>query len=106
VPRAPVPVPAEASARTFVSWTPDCVTALGPETWADPVADLAQLLFCFGRSVGRDAYFEIDAARHRPHEFLLLVGESSRARKGTSWDHARRLICQADPRSPSGSSPV
>ena len=70
---------------------------LEPETEADPVAILAQLLVAFGTSVGRDAYLEIEATRHHPHEFLLLAGESSRARKGTSWDHARRLICEADP---------
>ena len=61
------------------------------------VAILTQLLVAFGTAVGRGAYFQIEATRHHPHEFLLLVGESSRARKGTAWDHVRRLICEADP---------
>jgi hypothetical protein len=75
----------------------EIVTVLAPETEADPVAILAQLLVAFGTAVGRGAYFQIEATRHHPHEFLLLVGDSSRARKGTAWDHARRVICEADP---------
>ena len=75
----------------------EIVKRLEPETEADPVAILSQLLVAFGTAVGRDAYFEIEATRHHPHEFLLLVGESARSRKGSSWDHVRRLICEADP---------
>ncbi len=75
----------------------EIVRVLEPETEADPVAILTQLLVAFGTAVGRGAYFEIEATWHHPHEFLLLVGESSRARKGTAWDHVRRVICEADP---------
>jgi hypothetical protein len=75
----------------------EIVRVLEPETEADPVAILTQLLVAFGTAVGRDAYFQIEASRHHPHEFLLLVGDTARARKGTSWDHARRVICEADP---------
>jgi hypothetical protein len=28
---------------------------------------------------------------------MLLVGDSSKARKGSSWDHVRRLIATVDP---------
>jgi hypothetical protein len=74
----------------------EIVRRLEPETEADPVAILTQLLVCFGAAVGRGAYFQVEATRHHPQEFLLLVGESSTSRKGTSWDHARRLIGSAD----------
>ena len=74
----------------------EIVRRLEPETEADPVAILAQLLVGFGAAVGRGACFEIGATRHHPQEFLLLVGESSTSRKGTSWDHAARLIVTAD----------
>ena len=75
----------------------EIIRKLEPETEADPVAILTQLLIAFGTAVGRGAYFQIEATRHHPHEFLLLVGESARARKSTAWDHVRRLICEADP---------
>jgi hypothetical protein len=75
----------------------EIVHQIAPHTEADPVAILTQLLVAFGAAVGRGAYFEVEATRHHPNEFMLLVGDSSRARKGSSWDHVRRLIVQVDP---------
>ena len=94
---APAGWPAEPGPAAYHGLIGEIVRILEPETEADPVAILAQLLVAFGTAVGRDAYFEIEATRHHPHEFLLLVGDTARARKGTSWDHARRLVCEADP---------
>lgn len=73
------------------------VTAIAPHTEADPVALLAQLLIAFGAAIGRGAWFQVEATRHHPNEFLLLVGDSAKARKGSSWDHIRRLLAAADP---------
>jgi len=73
------------------------VGTIATETEADPVAILTQLLVSFGAAVGRGAFFQVEATRHHPNEFLVLVGDSSRARKGSSWDHVHRLISAADP---------
>jgi hypothetical protein len=73
------------------------VTTIAPHTEADPVAILTQLLVAFGAAVGRGAYFQVEATRHAPNEFMLLVGDSARARKGSSWDHVRRLLSIVDP---------
>jgi hypothetical protein len=94
---APPGWPAAPGPAAYHGLIGEIVRKLEPETEADPVAILTQLLVAFGTTVGRGAYFEIEATRHHPQEFLLLVGESSRARKGTAWDHVRRLICEADP---------
>jgi hypothetical protein len=94
---APPGWPAPPGPAAYRGLIGEIVSRLEPETEADPVAILTQLLVAFGTAVGRGAYFEIEATRHHPHEFLLLVGESSRARKGTAWDHVRRVICEADP---------
>ena len=94
---APPGWPAPPGPAAYHGLIGEIVRKLEPETEADPVAILTQLLIAFGTAVGRGAYFEIEATRHHPQEFLLLVGESSRARKGTAWDHVRRLICEADP---------
>jgi hypothetical protein len=94
---APPGWPAAPGPAAYHGLIGEIVRRLEPETEADPVAILTQLLVAFGAAVGRRAYFEIEATRHYPHEFLLLVGESSRARKGTAWDHVRRVICDADP---------
>jgi len=73
------------------------VAALAPHTEADPVAILGQLLVAFGAAAGRGAWFEVEATRHHANEFVVLVGDSAKARKGSSWDRVARLIDQADP---------
>jgi hypothetical protein len=93
---APPGWPAPPGPAAYHELLGEIVGRLEPETEADPVAILAQLLVCFGAAVGRGAWFEVEATRHYPQEFLLLVGETAMARKGTSWDHARRLIDTAD----------
>lgn len=70
---------------------------IAPHTEADPVAILAQTLAGAGAIIGRGAWMEIEATRHHPNEFVVLVGESARARKGSSWDHVARLLAHADP---------
>jgi hypothetical protein len=75
----------------------EIVTRIAPHTEADPVAILTQLLVAFGAAVGRGAWFTVEATRHHANEFMLLVGDSSKARKGSSWDHVRRLIATVDP---------
>jgi hypothetical protein len=73
------------------------VAKLSPETEADPVAILSQLLVAFGAAAGRGSWFQVEATRHYPNEFLVLVGDSAKARKGSSWDRVWRLITGADP---------
>ena len=73
------------------------VAKIAPHTEADPAAILTQLLICCGALIGRDAYFQVEATRHHPNEFLVLVGDSAKARKGSSFDHVARLLAQADP---------
>jgi hypothetical protein len=75
----------------------EIVNTIAPHTEADPVAILTQLLVSFGAAVGRGAWFQVEATRHHGNEFMLLVGDSARARKGSSWDHVHRLIIDADP---------
>ena len=73
------------------------VAKIAPNTEADPAAILTQLLVCAGALIGRDAYFQVEATRHHPNEFVVLVGDSAKARKGSSFDHVARLLSHADP---------
>jgi hypothetical protein len=50
---------------------------IAPHTEADPVAILAQTLAGAGAIIGRGAWMEIEATRHHPNEFVVLVGESA-----------------------------
>ena len=68
-----------------------------PQTEADPAAILAQILIISGNVVGRSAHLRIEATSHFANEFLLIVGETSKARKGTSWDRAIEPMRLIDP---------
>ena len=72
------------------------VHAIEPHTEADAAGLLVQLLVGFGSLVGRSAYFSVEAAQHYGNLFCVLVGESSKARKGTSWSHIRRVLENID----------
>ena len=72
------------------------VRALAPHTEAHPAAILLQLLAAFGNAVGPGPHCMVDATRHGLNLFVVLVGESSKARKGTSWNQIRRLFSEVD----------
>lgn len=74
----------------------DLVRTLEPETEADPVGLLLSFLVCFGNAVGRSAYFPVEGDQHHANLFLVLVGESSRGRKGTSLGRTLSLFEDAD----------
>lgn len=89
-PAPPGPAAWEGTAGTIAG-------TIAPHTEADPVAILAQLLVGAGAVIGRGAWLEVEATRHHPNEFVVLVGESAKARKGSSWDHVARTLSRADP---------
>jgi hypothetical protein len=72
------------------------VDAIEPHTESDPVAILVQLLAAVGNCIGRGPHFLVEQTRHHPVIFAVLVGTSAKARKGTSWDHVKRLLREAD----------
>ncbi|MDQ6613639.1 MAG: YfjI family protein [Actinomycetota bacterium] len=67
-----------------------------PHTESDPMALLAQFLVAFGAAAGRGAYYQVEASRHYPNEFVVLVGASAKGRKGSSWDHVEALLHHVD----------
>ena len=72
------------------------VCGLAPHSQAHPAAILLQLLAAFGNAVGPAPHCMVDATRHGLNLFVVLVGESSKARKGTSWNQIRRLFAEVD----------
>ncbi|OGW60074.1 MAG: hypothetical protein A2V83_11170 [Nitrospirae bacterium RBG_16_64_22] len=70
--------------------------AIEPHTEADPVALLVQFLAAFGNVVGPSPHFIADGAEHRMKLFAVLVGTTSKGRKGTSWAHVRRIFQGVD----------
>ena len=73
------------------------VRATEPHSETHPMALLVQFLVAFGCACGRGAHYQVEADRHYPNEFCVLVGPTARGRKGSSWGHVRRLLENADP---------
>jgi hypothetical protein len=76
----------------------DVVRAIEPHSESDPVAILIQFLTGAGNIIGRCPYYQVEGTRHHPSLFTVLVGESSKARKGTSWDRLFGILKIADDR--------
>ncbi len=72
------------------------VQRVEPHTEADPAALLCQLLVAFGAAAGRHSYVAVEASRHYPNEFCVLVGATGKGRKGSSWDHVEALLSETD----------
>jgi hypothetical protein len=97
VPAAPAGWPDPPHRDAYDGLAGAIVATIAPHTEADPVAILGQLLVACGSLIGRGAWFGVEATRHHPNEFVVLVGDSAKARKGSSWDHVARLLARVDP---------
>ena len=75
----------------------EIVRAIEPDTEADPVAILLNTLVYFGNAAGRGFHTVVEADRHGANLFVVQVGETSKARKGTAKGHADKLFHHADP---------
>ena len=72
------------------------VERIAPHTEAAPEAILVQLLVAVGNAFGRGPYATAEADNHHTNLFTVLVGRTSRARKGTSFGHVRRSLEDVD----------
>jgi hypothetical protein len=72
------------------------VEAIEPHTEADPVALLVQFLVSFGSLVGRSAYFVAEADKHFCNLNTVIVGNTSKGRKGTSWGQIKSVLGSTD----------
>jgi uncharacterized protein DUF3987 len=74
----------------------DIARTIEPHTEADPVALLIQIFVAFGNVIGRTAYFVAEADWHHTNLYVVLIGISSKGRKGTSLSHVRKLFSRVD----------
>jgi hypothetical protein len=92
----PPPWPDPPAVEAFHGLAGKIVRTIEPASEADPAALLVQTLVAFGSVTGRSAYFTVEADRHHGNEFAVLVGHTSKARKGTSWGRIYCLFRQAE----------
>lgn len=88
--------PAPLAAEAFHGPAGRFVRAIEPHTEADAAALLVQFLLGVGNLIGRTVYAVADGSRHHTNEYAVLVGQSSKARKGTSWARVRDVLTQAE----------
>jgi hypothetical protein len=72
------------------------VRTLEPHTEADPAGLLLTFLAAVGNIIGPGPHAVADAAAHPARLNVVLVGQTSRARKGSAWAQIRRLLNQVD----------
>ncbi len=59
---------------------------------SDPAGVLLQFYTFIGNIVGRKCYVEVEANRIYPNMFVLVVGDSGRGRKGTSYNLVKSVF--------------
>ncbi len=87
------PLLPEAALYGFIG---DVVKTIEPYSEADPAAILIQTLVAVGNIIGSGLHCSVEATRHALNLYAVLVGESSKARKGTAWAHIERLVSRVD----------
>lgn len=74
----------------------EVVRTIEPHSESDPMALLVQFLVGFGNIVGRRPHFLAEADQHYTNLFVILVGRTSKGRKGVAWGHVRSLFHGVD----------
>jgi hypothetical protein len=75
----------------------DFVRLYAPHSEADVAGLLVQFLTMAGNAIGRGPHSVVEATEHHLNLFMVLVGETAAARKGTSYNRARQPFAAADP---------
>ena len=88
--------PAPLDKMAFQGLAGEIVKVIEPETESDPAAILIQLLTAFGNCIGSGPHFMVEADRHPMRLFSVIVGETAKARKGTSDGIVKLLFENVD----------
>ena len=67
-----------------------------PHTEADVAALLVQFLIGFGSMAGRNAHYRVGADYHHLNLFAVLVGATSKGRKGSAWSAVQQVLGAVD----------
>ena len=84
--------PAALEDAAYCGLAGEIVRAIEPETESDPAGIMLQVLVAFGTLIGRGPHYLVESTEHHTNEFALIVGDTSKARKGTSWDRVLQVF--------------
>jgi len=88
------PEPLDAAA--YYGLVGEIVRAIEPETESDPATILVQVLVALGALVGRGPHVRVEGDQHHGNLFALVVGDTAKARKGTSWGRVREIFSHVE----------
>ncbi|MFI5324058.1 MAG: hypothetical protein ACHQ6U_11160 [Thermodesulfobacteriota bacterium] len=91
------PYPTPLAEEAFYGLAGDIVRAFEPHSEADPAALLGSFLTAYGNVIGGGSWFTVGVIKHFPLLFILCIGDTSKARKGTSWGPIRVLFESVEP---------
>ncbi len=94
--RHEIPWPKPLGAAAYHGLLGAIVRTIEPETEADPVAVLLQLLVMFGNAIGRTPRFPVGADVHHLNLFAAIVGTTAKGRKGMSRNQAQQVFADLD----------
>ena len=84
------------SEDAFYGLAGEIVNLIEPHTESDKNGLLIQLLAAAGNAVGNGVHYRVESSIHHLNLFVVLVGDTSKARKGTSWQWINRIVNMAD----------
>jgi hypothetical protein len=73
------------------------VNTILPHSEADPASLLLHFLTGYGSLIGRSAHCKVESTLHHSNLYFACVGQTSKSRKGTSWNRIRDLFARVDP---------
>lgn len=86
----------KANPEMFRGVAGEFVQRIAPETEADPVATLFQVVAGFGNMIGRGPHFVVGSTKHYCVLDVAIVGATAVGRKGSSGDDAKFLLKNVD----------
>lgn len=92
---APAPWPAALDRAAYHGLLGEIVRLIEPQTEADSMAILLQTLVAFGATVGRGPHVRVEGDQHHAALYAVIVGESAKARKGTSAGRVKEIFARS-----------
>jgi len=89
--------PQQLAPEAFYGLAGDVVKTIAPHTEADPASLLLNFLVYFGNAAGREPHAIAEAARHGCNLNAVIVGDTSKGRKGSSSGRIEDLFTRTAP---------
>ncbi len=94
---APTKWPSPLTREAFHGLAGDYVRLVEPASETDPAALLLQFLVTAGNAIGPAPYYVTEATPYYLNTYAVLIGLTSKSRKGTSWGRVKSLFASVIP---------